>query len=169
MLGRLRRFLCPSICADSFEWCSLSMISTWSHKGRRSPFSLHMWSATPDFSTSSRITRSLLVFLKPYLKGAACFSFIFPSKTARDSVHTVFSHVLLCEIDNILRKNQNGFRRNRSTTSQILTIRRILEGVRAKNLQAWKRYMQSVVKLLKVVLILYGLQILGIFSDNPFT
>ena len=37
---------------------------------------------------------------------------------------------------NILRKNQNGFRRNRSTTSQILTIRRILEGVRAKNLQA---------------------------------
>ena len=40
------------------------------------------------------------------------------------------------KIDNILRKNQNGFRRNRSTTSQMLTIRRILEGVRAKNLQA---------------------------------
>ena len=40
------------------------------------------------------------------------------------------------KIDNILRKNQNGFRRNRSTTSQILNIRRILEGVRAKNLQA---------------------------------
>ena len=40
------------------------------------------------------------------------------------------------KIDNILRKNQNGFRRNRSTTSQILTIRRILEGVQAKNLQA---------------------------------
>ena len=40
------------------------------------------------------------------------------------------------QIDKILRKNQNGFRRNRSTTSQILTIRRILEGVRAKNLQA---------------------------------
>ena len=39
------------------------------------------------------------------------------------------------KIDNILRKNQNGFRRNRSTTSQILTIRRILEGVRGKNLQ----------------------------------
>ena len=38
------------------------------------------------------------------------------------------------KIDNILRKNQNSFRRNRSTTSQILTIRRILEGVRAKNL-----------------------------------
>ena len=40
------------------------------------------------------------------------------------------------KIDNILRKNQNGFRRNRSTTSKILTIRRIFEGVRAKNLQA---------------------------------
>ena len=39
------------------------------------------------------------------------------------------------KIDNILRKNQNSFRRNRSTTSQILTIGRILEGVRAKNLQ----------------------------------
>ena len=36
------------------------------------------------------------------------------------------------KIDNILRKNQNGFRRNRSTTSQILTIRRTLEGVRQK-------------------------------------
>ena len=32
--------------------------------------------------------------------------------------------------------NQNGFRRNRSTATQILTIRRILEGLRAKNLQA---------------------------------
>ena len=40
------------------------------------------------------------------------------------------------KIDNILRKNQNSFRRNRSTTSSILTIRRILEGVRAQNLQA---------------------------------
>ena len=40
------------------------------------------------------------------------------------------------QIDNILRKNQNGFQRNTSTTSQILIIRRILEGVRAKNLQA---------------------------------
>ena len=35
------------------------------------------------------------------------------------------------KIDNILRKNQNGFRRNRSTTSQILTIHRIHEGVQA--------------------------------------
>ena len=40
------------------------------------------------------------------------------------------------KIDNILRKNQIGFRRNRSTASQILTIRQILEGVRAKSLEA---------------------------------
>ena len=39
------------------------------------------------------------------------------------------------KIDNILRKNQTGYRRNRSTTSQIFTIRRILEGVRSKSLQ----------------------------------
>ena len=40
------------------------------------------------------------------------------------------------KIDNILWKNQNGFRRNRSTTSQILTSHRIFEGVRTKNIQA---------------------------------
>ena len=36
------------------------------------------------------------------------------------------------KIDNILRKNQKGFQRNRSTPSQISTTRRILEGVRGK-------------------------------------
>ena len=40
------------------------------------------------------------------------------------------------KIEKILRKNLNSFRRNRSTTSQILTIRQILKGVRSKNLQA---------------------------------
>ena len=40
------------------------------------------------------------------------------------------------KIEKILRKNQNGFQRNRSATSQILTIRRILESVRAKSLEA---------------------------------
>ena len=42
------------------------------------------------------------------------------------------------KIEKIPRKNQNGFRRNRSTTSQLLAIRRILEGVLAKknNLEA---------------------------------
>ena len=40
------------------------------------------------------------------------------------------------KIGKILWNNQNGFWRNRSTTSQILTIRRILDNVRAKNLDA---------------------------------
>ena len=48
-------------------------------------------------------------------------------------------NALLCnhivpKIEKILRKNQNGFQRNWSTASQILTIRRIL-GVHSKNLE----------------------------------
>ena len=37
-------------------------------------------------------------------------------------------------IDPILRWNQNGFRENRSTISQILALRRLLEGMKSKNL-----------------------------------
>ena len=44
------------------------------------------------------------------------------------------------EIERILRKNQNFFCRNRSTTSQILTICQILESVRAKNLEATRLF-----------------------------
>ena len=40
------------------------------------------------------------------------------------------------KINPVLRKNQNGFRTNRSTSGQILTIRRILEGIKSKNLPA---------------------------------
>ena len=39
-------------------------------------------------------------------------------------------------IDPILCRNQNGFRQNRSTSGQILTVRCIIEGVKAKNLPA---------------------------------
>ena len=39
-------------------------------------------------------------------------------------------------VEKILRINQNGFREGRSTTSHILCLRRILEGVRDKNLSA---------------------------------
>ena len=45
-------------------------------------------------------------------------------------------HRIKPEIENILRENQNGFRENRSTTSRILTIRQIVEGVLAKNLKS---------------------------------
>ena len=47
------------------------------------------------------------------------------------------------EIEKILWKKQNGFQENRSTTSQILTIRRILEGVRLKNLVATLLFVES--------------------------
>ena len=50
--------------------------------------------------------------------------------------HAQLRNCIEPKIANILRKNQNGFQRNRSLTLQILTIRRILEGVRAKNLLA---------------------------------
>ena len=39
-------------------------------------------------------------------------------------------------VDIILRTNQNSFRTNRSTSGQILTVRRIIEGANAKNLTA---------------------------------
>ena len=39
-------------------------------------------------------------------------------------------------VDIILRTNQNGFRTNRSTSGQILTVRIIIEGANAKNLTA---------------------------------
>ena len=68
------------------------------------------------------------------------------------------------KIDNILRKSQNGFRRNRSTSSQILTIRRILEGVRAKNLQSillfveFTKAFDSILRgKLEQILLAYGL------------
>ena len=40
------------------------------------------------------------------------------------------------QIDPLLSKNQNGFRTNRSTSGQILTIGRLLEGVKSHNLPA---------------------------------
>ena len=39
-------------------------------------------------------------------------------------------------LDCHLRKNQNGFRSGRTTTSQILALRRLIEGVKDKNLEA---------------------------------
>ena len=39
-------------------------------------------------------------------------------------------------MEKVLRKNQNGFRLSRSTIGQILTVRRIIEGVKSKNLSA---------------------------------
>lgn len=52
-------------------------------------------------------------------------------------IYNAMLHNRICpEIENILRKNQNGFRKSRSTVSQILTVRRIIEGVKSRNLEA---------------------------------
>ena len=40
------------------------------------------------------------------------------------------------QIGKTFGKNQNGFRKNRSTISQILSIHQVIKGVRAKNLEA---------------------------------
>ena len=40
------------------------------------------------------------------------------------------------ELEKVLRKNQNGFRPSRSTSGQILSIRRLIEGVKEKCLPA---------------------------------
>ena len=62
---------------------------------------------------------------------------LFPTESRTASTlsrHLAVNFRIEPKIDNIPRKNQNGFRRNGSTTSQILTISRILEDVQAKNL-----------------------------------
>ena len=55
-------------------------------------------------------------------------------------VANIYNALLLCrirsEIEKLLRKYLDGFRRNRSTTSQILTIRKFIERLRAKKFEA---------------------------------
>ena len=52
----------------------------------------------------------------------------------------IYNKILLDRIrpylDPLLRENQNGFRAGRSTLSQILTLRRLIEGIKAKQLPA---------------------------------
>ena len=67
-------------------------------------------------------------------------------------------------IDPILRKNQNGFRTNRSTSGKILIIRRILEGVKAKKLPTtllfidFAKAFDSIDRLkMENILIIYGI------------
>ena len=64
----------------------------------------------------------------------------FGGKTLTAIAAKIYNTLLLnrvqAEIEKFLRKNQNGFHGNESTTSQILIISRITEGVRVKNLEA---------------------------------
>ena len=60
--------------------------------------------------------------------------------TLTPSASKIYNRMLLNRIrphlDPKLRINQNGFRPGRSTVAQILTLRRLIEGVKAKNLPA---------------------------------
>ena len=56
-------------------------------------------------------------------------------RTTAKVYNVLFPNRIRPKVKEISRKNQNGFRRNRSTTFRILTIRRNIEGVRAKNLE----------------------------------
>ena len=50
--------------------------------------------------------------------------------------NTMLRNWIQPEIYKLLRLNQNSFRNNRSRTGQILTVRRIIEGVKEKNIEA---------------------------------
>ena len=73
--------------------------------------------------------------MHPPLRLAKNYRGITLSSIATKIYNALLRNRIVPKIDKILRKNQNGFRRNRSTTWQMLTIRRNL-GVRAKNLEA---------------------------------
>ena len=55
---------------------------------------------------------------------------------AAEIYNTLLLNRIQPEIEKVLRRNQNGFRKSRSTVGQILTVRRIIEGVKAKSLPA---------------------------------
>ena len=68
------------------------------------------------------------------------------------------------EIDPTLTKNQNGFRKKRSTTGKMLTIQCILEEVKSKNLPAtflfidFSQAFDSINReKMKDILIIYGI------------
>ena len=56
--------------------------------------------------------------------------------TAAKIYNKLLLHRIRPVLENILRDNQNGFREKRSTTAQIFTLRRIIEGVKQKQLPA---------------------------------
>ena len=62
------------------------------------------------------------------------------------------------KIENTLRKNQKSLWMTRSTTSQILTIRRILEGIRAKSQKNITKAFDSIHRgKMEQILLAYGL------------
>ena len=71
-------------------------------------------------------------YKKRDLRSAKNYRDITLTSIAAKIYNTLLSNRIETKIVNILRQDQNGFRRNRSRTSGILSIRRILEGIREK-------------------------------------
>ena len=69
-----------------------------------------------------------------------CLSTNYRGVSLTPTTAKIYNKLLLHKIrpvlENILRDNQNGFREKRSTTAQIFTLRRIIEGVKQKQLPA---------------------------------
>ena len=68
------------------------------------------------------------------------------------------------EMEKILRRNQNGFRKDRSTIGQILTVRRIIEGVKLRQIRAallfvdfWKTFDSVHRGKMEKILLAYGI------------
>ena len=68
-------------------------------------------------------------------KGGNCRGISLSSLVAKTFNRMILNRIRPA-IDPHLRNNQNGFRPGRTTTSQIPALRRIIEGIRRKNLRA---------------------------------
>ena len=88
-------------------------------------------------NTIDRLTKGciLLIPKKVDLRLAKKYRGITLTSIAPKIYNALLHNRIEPKIEKILRKNQNDFRRNQFTTSQILTVRRILEGVCAKPLE----------------------------------
>ena len=56
--------------------------------------------------------------------------------TAAKIYNKILLDLIRSHLDPLLRVNQNGFRTGRSTLPQILTLRRLIEGIKEKQLPA---------------------------------
>ena len=73
---------------------------------------------------------------KGYLSLDSNYRGIILSSLVAKTYNCIILNRIRPHLDCHLRKNQNGFRSGRTTTSQILALRRLIEGVKDKNLEA---------------------------------
>ena len=103
---------------------------------------LRHWNVVYNLNTLDRWTKEcILTFLKNGDLGIAKnYRDIAFTSIAAKTYNALLRNSIEPKTEKILRKKENGFRKNRSTISNILTIRRILEGVHSKT---WKVHTQS--------------------------